>query len=51
MNLEPFQKIIKKETGSIGRLAPVDLISIPAWSDERFIQRDGTIQITFKDVN
>ncbi len=51
MNLEPFQAMIKKETGSIRRLAPVDLISIPAWSDDRFIRRDGTIQIAFRNVN
>ena len=51
MNLEPFQAMINKETGCIRRLAPVDLISIPAGSDERFIRRDGTIQIAFEDVN
>ena len=50
MNLEPFRRILKKETGSIRRSAPVDLISFPAASDERFIRRDGTIQIAFKDV-
>ena len=51
MNLETFQKMIKKETGSIRRQAPVDLISFPAGSDERFIRRNGTIRISFKDVN
>ena len=51
MNLEPFRKVIKLETGSVRRTAPVDLISFPARSDERFIRRDGTIRITFKDVN
>jgi len=51
INLGPFQRIIKKETGSIRRRAPVDLISFPAGSGERFIRRDGTIQIAFKDVD
>ena len=51
MNIEPFHAVIKKEIGSTRRMAPVDLISIPAGSDEHFIGRDGTIQIAFKDVN
>ncbi len=51
MNLEPFEKIIKKETASIRRSAPVDLISFPADSAERFIGPDGTIHIAFKNVN
>ena len=51
MNLKPFQAMINRETGSTRRLAPIDLISIPAGSDERFIRRDGTIQIAFNDVN
>jgi len=51
MNLEPYRRILKKETDSIGRRAPVDLISFPSGSGERFIRRDGNIQIAFKDVN
>jgi hypothetical protein len=51
MNLVPFRQILKKETGSDRRLAPIDLISFPAESGERFIHRDGTIQINFRDVN
>jgi len=51
MNIEPFHAVIKKEIGSTRRMAPIDLISIPAGSDEHFIGRDGTIQIAFKDVN
>jgi hypothetical protein len=51
LNLKPFQAMINKQTESTRRLAPVDLISIPAGSDEHFIGRDGTIQIAFKDVN
>ena len=50
-SLEPFYRMIKKETVSVARSAPVDLISFPAESDERFIRPDGTIRITFKDVH
>ena len=51
MNLKPFQAMINKQIESTRRLAPVDLISIPAGSDEHFIGQDGTIQIAFSDVN
>ncbi len=50
LNLEPLYRMLKKETGAVRRQAPVDLISFPADSDERFILPDGSIQITFKDV-
>ena len=50
LNLAPLHRIIEQETGVIHRKAPVDLISFPAESDRRFIQPDGSIQITFKDV-
>jgi hypothetical protein len=49
-DLTPLHRIIKKEMGAVGRQAPIDLISFPAGSDQRFIQTDGTIQITFKDT-
>jgi len=51
MNLEPLYRMIKKETVSVARSAPVDLISFPAESAERFIRPDGTIRIAFKDVH
>ncbi len=51
MNLEPFRRILIEETGTIRRSAPVDLISFPAESNERFIHRNGSIQIAFKDIN
>jgi hypothetical protein len=51
MNLEPFRRIVQKETLSISRSAPVDLISFPADSDERFIRRDGTIQVSINDLH
>ena len=50
MNLEPYRKIVQKEIRSVRRSAPVDLISFPSDSDERFIRRNGTIQISFKDI-
>ena len=50
MNLEPFLKFLKKRTDNSQRSAPVELISFPADSNERFIRRDGSIQIAFKDV-
>ena len=51
MKLEPFHKILEKESASIHRSAPIDLISFPADSDRRFIQPDGAIRINFKDVH
>lgn len=51
MSLEPIYRMIKKGTDSIARAAPVDLISFPADSAERFIRPGGTIRIAFKDVN
>ncbi len=51
MNLEPFERMLKKASSSIQRSAPIDLISFPAGGDEHFIKADGTIQIDFKDVN
>ena len=50
-NLTQLHMILKNEIVSIRRWAPVDLISIPDDSDERFIGRDGTIRINFEDVD
>lgn len=50
LKLEPFQKILKKETACRRRSAPIDLISLPADSDRRFIRKDGTILINFNDL-
>ncbi len=50
MNLEPFERMLKKASRSIRRSAPIDLISFPAGSDEHFIKPDGTIQIDFNDT-
>lgn len=51
VNLEPLKKIMAKETASVRRSAPVELISFPSDSDERFIRPDGAIGITFKNVS
>lgn len=50
-DLEPLRKILKKESIITQRSAPVDLISVPPDSHQRFIGPDGTIQINFKDVH
>ena len=49
-DLMPLHRILKKELGAVQRRAPIDLISFPAESDERFIKADGTIQISFKEI-
>lgn len=49
-NLAPFHMVIHKATKSIQRAAPVDLISFPGDKQDRFIDRDGAIQIAFEDV-
>lgn len=49
-NLEPMRRVIKKELRSLHRSAPIDLITFPAAADERFIGRNGKIQIEFSDV-
>ena len=50
LNLAPFYRILQKETGAVRRAAPVDLISFPAESDQRFIQPDGSIHISFNEI-
>ena len=49
-NLAPFHKVLRKARKSIKRTAPVELISFPGDSRERFIDRDGAIHIAFEDV-
>ena len=51
MNLIPLQKMIQKEMPVTYRKAPLDLISFPPDSVQRFIRADKTIQITFSDVH
>ena len=51
MNLEPLQKMVQKEMPFTHRNAPVDLISFPPDSVQRFIVTGKTIQITINDVH
>ena len=51
MNLQPFRRLVDKAIRSAPRSAPIDLISLPADSAERFIRLDGAIQISFQDLN
>ena len=51
MNLVPLQNMVKKEMPFAHRTAPVDLISFPPDSAQRFIRADKTIQIKIKDVH
>ena len=51
MNLAPFQKMVKKEMSYTHRKAPVDLISFPPDSVQRFIRSDKSIEITINDVH
>jgi hypothetical protein len=50
VNLVPFEKSLKKAAGAIRRTSPVDLISFPSDSGERFIRKDGKIGVTLEDV-
>ena len=49
-NLEPLYRIIKKEVSDIQRPAPVDLISFPGDSENRFISAGGRIDVRMSDV-
>ncbi|MGD8367093.1 MAG: hypothetical protein PVG78_05595 [Desulfobacterales bacterium] len=51
LDLLPFERILKKESGSIRRKAPVELLSFPKDSGQRFIGADGEIRIAFEDVH
>ena len=50
-NLQPFQRMLAKAAASSHRSAPVDLISLPADSDERFIDPGGTILIAIEKIS
>ena len=49
-DLAPLHRMLQKDAGAVRRRAPVDLISFPADSDQRFIQPDGSIQVSFNDI-
>jgi hypothetical protein len=48
--LAPYEKIIRRVMISPARSAPVDLISFPADSAERFIDPAGRIRLSLADV-
>jgi hypothetical protein len=50
MNLVPLQKMVNKELPFTHRKSPIDLVSFPPDSVQRFIRTDKTIQITVNDV-
>ena len=49
-NLGPFEKIVLEATAGIQHDAPVDLLSFPADSAERFIGASGDISIRLEDL-
>lgn len=49
VRLDPHEEILREALDGVERTAPVELIRIPA-DAERFIAGDGTITITFDDV-
>lgn len=49
-SLAPYVAIVQEATSGLKRTAPFDLIRFPADSADRFINRDGIIQVTFADV-
>ena len=51
MDLSPLRKVVEGEIKRAGRSAPVDLISFPEGIDERCIDADGTIRVSFSDVS
>jgi hypothetical protein len=51
MRLNPLEQIVTGACDGLERLAPVDLLGFPPDSAERFIDEQGTIQITFADLN
>ena len=48
--LTPFEKIINKAQVDRQRTAPVDLISFPGDSENRFIDAGGRIEVRLRDV-
>ncbi|ABX03667.1 MAG TPA: hypothetical protein DEF47_16405 [Herpetosiphon sp.] len=50
-NLEALAQVVSELTSSIKRSAPIDLLSIPADSGERFFGADGTITVEHSQIN
>ncbi|MFD3163303.1 hypothetical protein [Herpetosiphon sp. NSE202] len=49
-NLEPLTQVIGELTSKIKRSAPIDLLSIPVDSGERFFATDGTISVEHSQI-
>ncbi len=49
-NLEPLTQVIAELTSTIKRSAPIDLLSIPVDSGERFFAADGTISVEHSQI-
>ncbi len=49
--LDQLRSIVEDALTGLHRLAPLDLLSFPADSDRRFINRKGEVRIAFKDVD
>lgn len=48
--LAPFEAIVRDALGDRPRRAPFDLLRLPPDSSERFIAADGTVRVSFDDV-
>ena len=48
--LDPHAAILEKALKNVTRSAPFDLISVPAYAAERFIDERGNITVTFDDL-
>jgi hypothetical protein len=48
--LDPYVELVNNALEDLRRSAPVDLLSFPEDSAERFIEKDGHIQLTLGDV-
>ena len=49
--LAPFEKLVERSVADARRTAPVDLISFPEDSGERFIDSRGNIRLELADVD
>lgn len=50
MGLRPFERIARAALDGLGRSAPVDLLSFPPDSAERFVNARGEIRFSHEDI-
>ncbi len=48
--LDPFEALVRKSLDGITRSAPFDLIRVPEDAAERFFAEDGTVAVSFEDL-